>query len=740
MVKLLSFIFFCVSTSFLSAQDEEAVPLSGNPQLMSNFQNEISKVNTGTFDSTFIYSLDTLSLPIFDDFSTDKFQKFNAQFTDPGVTFDKVYHLLDSFGVVISNNTVFTEQVTFYRQIDVGSNTITDVDFAPTEIKKGDLTSYPVTHVPTLVYPNFYIYDTLDYPNPVDTVWITADVVQDSATQFFTSVTSPESIWADSEAFRNYTKAINPRSLGVATFDGLDETGFPYQIGSAITNYADHLTSKVIDLSSVSSSDSIYLSFLYQAQGNGDAPELSDSLVLELFEQGTETWNRIWSVNGIPLDDFQMAHLLIEDPIYFTDGFRFRFRNYGGLSGDLDNFHIDYINLRPVPVGGSQDTVIRDFAIVYPVGSLLDTYSSVPWDHYKNSPAGRMSSNFETVVRNNNNIPMNEQDGSIDILYNSALEGTHVLLESILNNGDLNYIEWTTYSSLHDLNIGPRFDETKTGPREEFDIRTGVTTLTGDIHPENDSCFTKQIFQNYYSYDDGSAEAAYGPTAAQARLAIQYTPFESDSLIGARIHFVPTVTDLSDKLFLLTVWNDNGGEPGDVIYQDDLFFPRQPSYDYNADMFTDYMFIDTQKVHVGGTFYIGWRQFDPDRLNVGLDKNIINNDKTFYSIDGEISWDQSSIEGSVMIHPIFSTSYDAVLGIESQVANLETEFSIYPNPSSSYVNIESEIEIKKVELINIQGQKIIQTSQSQLDLTDIPNGIYFLKVNDVHGPFKIIKK
>ena len=160
MVKLLSFIFFCVSTSFLSAQDEEAVPLSGNPQLMSNFKNEISKVNTGTFDSTFIYSLDTLSLPIFDDFSTDKFQKFNAQFTDPGVTFDKVYHLLDNFGVVISNNTVFTEQVTFYRQIDVGSNTITDVDFAPTEIKKGDLTSYPVTHVPTLVYPNFYIYDT----------------------------------------------------------------------------------------------------------------------------------------------------------------------------------------------------------------------------------------------------------------------------------------------------------------------------------------------------------------------------------------------------------------------------------------------------------------------------------------------------------------------------------------------------------------------------------------------------
>ena len=211
-------------------------------------------------------------------------------------------------------------------------------------MKIGDLSSYPVTHVPTLVYPNFYIYDTLDYPNPVDTVWITADVVQDSATQFFTTVNSPESIWADSEAFRNYTKAINPPTLGVATFDGLDENGYPYEIGSAITNYGDHLTSKAINLSStsipsISPSDSVYLSFLYQAKGFGDAPEETDSLVVELFDQATDTWNRIWSVNGVPLDDFQMTHLPIKDPIYFTDGFRFRFRNYGGLSGDLDNFH-----------------------------------------------------------------------------------------------------------------------------------------------------------------------------------------------------------------------------------------------------------------------------------------------------------------------------------------------------------------------------------------------------------------
>lgn len=739
MIRVVSFIlvYFILNVAF--SQFEEAVPMSGNPSLISNKLNSNFnlKVNVGTFDSTFIYGLDTIALPLFDDFSTDKFQKYEADFSDAGVTFDKVYHLLDSFNNVISNTTLYTEQVTYHRITDPATNTFVDNIFPPTEIKIADLSSYPVTYIPTIVYPNYFVNETIGDP-VIDTTWVSAEIYQDSATQFFTTVNSPEAIWADSEVHRNNTRALLPRSIGVATFDGLDENGFPYSIGSSITNYADHLTSKTIDIGGLSVSDSVYLSFLYQAGGFGDAPEDGDSLVLEFFEQGTDSWNRVWSVNGTALDDFKMAHLLIDNPDYFNNGFKFRFRNYGGLSGDLDNFHIDYLNLRAVPVGGSQDTVIQDFAIVYPVGSLLDTYTSVPWDHYKNSANGRMSSNVEVVVRNNDDIPLNEQDGSTEIIYNGTVEGSHVLSESLLTS-DVNYSPWSTYISFHDFSSGPRFDETKTGLTETFDVRTGVTTLSSDIHPENDSCFTQQTFQNYYSYDDGSAEKAYGPTAVQARLAIQYTPFESDSLIGARIHFVPTVNDLSDKLFLLTVWGDDNGVPGDVIYQDELFFPRQPTYDYDQDLFTNYMFADTQKVHVGGTFYIGWQQFDPERLNVGLDINTVNNDKTFYSIDGEISWIESTIAGSVMIHPIFSTAYDVVLGLEDNIKN-EVLFNVYPNPSNDFINIEGPVDIEKVELINIQGQKFIDSNQSKIDLRNIPEGVYFLRINDSHGPYKIIIK
>ena len=74
----------------------------------------------------------------------------------------------------------------------------------------------------------------------------------------------------------------------------------------------------------------------------------------------------------------------------FKKGFQFRFKNYGGLSGSLDHFHLDYVNLRRF--SGQQDTVIRDFAFVYPLYTLLETFTAVPWDHYKNNPIGKMSS------------------------------------------------------------------------------------------------------------------------------------------------------------------------------------------------------------------------------------------------------------------------------------------------------------------------------------------------------------
>jgi hypothetical protein len=738
---LLVFIaLFSVRSSF---GQEEVGPIMINPQLYKGAADHQAKANTGTFDSTFIYISDTLVLPIFDDFSANKFQNYNANYSDAGVTFDKQYRLLDLGSTPLPNDVLYTQQQTFRRTFDIGNGTSSDTYFSPTQIQLGDLSAYPVSYQTIDAYPPYYIYDTLDYPNDPDTIWIPdAEIFQDSATQFFAPVSDPEKIWLDSYAFHNYTMAYNPWSIGVATFDGLDENGFPYAIGTTTSGPADYLTSKPIDMSGVSAADSVYFSFLYQAQGLCDAPEAGDSLYLQFYEKGADQWNDIWTGGGVTADtSFDFAHILIDSSIYFNDYFQFRFYNRGGLSGSLDHYHLDYVNVRAL--SGYQDTLFKDFALVYPVNSLLKDYTSVPWDHFKNNFSGKMSDAVRVVVRNGSNIAENNSlNGSVDVSYSGTPEGSFTLLGPNLSNGSLNYAPRTTYYSYHDFSAGYHYDETKTGYEELFDFQTNVAAQFPNF-TGNDSLIEQQVFSNYYSYDDGSAELSYGPTGAQSELAVQYTPYETDSVIGAMIHFLPSVDDVSNKLFLLTLWDDNGGEPGAVLYQDDVFFPRQPVYEYDRNVFRYYFFQDTMKVHVDGTFYIGWKQLDPDRLGVGLDMNIPNGDKTFIStVASGFTWDQSQFNGSVMIRPIFSTSLDPTLGIESnENRSLQTEVRLVPNPASTSFNVELDgAPYQGVQVVDLSGKEIITTGEKQIDVTNWQSGVYLVRVIGTNKTVKLLKQ
>ena len=727
-----STLFFVITQAF--GQYESVEPLLVNSDL-----ERVQLLNTkaqSTFDSTFIYKLDTLSLPFFDEFSLNHFQTYTKDFSNPLVTSDKKYRILSSStNLPISSSESFTSQVTFKRTYNVATDTYSDQNFLPVNYLLGDLSVYPVVYTTTPMYPAYYIYDTIGGAtlNNPDTVIINSpDYYQDSATQFFLNINNPSAYWVDDFAYHNYRFAIHPRTLGVVTFDGLDQYGFPYAIGTAITNYADYLTSKPIDLSQNTVADSVYLSFLYQPKGFGDMPEMSDSLVLEFYAKDLNQWKRVWSTDGTPTDNFRVGHIRLENPIYFKKGFQFRFKNYGGLSGALDMFHLDYVHLRTL--SGIQDTLFKDFAFSYPIGSLLKTYTSVPWDHYKNNPLGKMNDQVEITVHNGSNLTENNQNGQVKISYDNNLESTFTLNAQILSGGNINYGPRTTYSSFHDFSNGYYFDPLKTGNAQNFK----VLATAGAPFPnfaQNDSTITQQLFYNYYSYDDGTAELAYGPTASQARLALKFDTYEADSLLGIAMHFVPSVNDVSNKLFLITVWENNGGEPGAVLYQDNIFFPRQPIYENERNKFTTYYFPDSLKVGVGTSFFIGWRQFDAERLNIGLDKNSDHSDKAFYSIDGGINWINSSIEGSVMMRPIFSTALDDELTVDEL---LDDEHVAYPNPFDDNITFKS-LNYSGVKIFTTSGQLIIESTESQLNTSDLKSGVYFARLNGSTIVHKLIK-
>ena len=98
--------------------------------------------------------------------------------------------------------------------------------------------------------------------------------------------------WIDKSAMVNGTLPILPPSIGVATLDGTDSNGLPYQ-NTNVSGAADTLTSKPF-LMPYTAGDSLYLSFFYQPGGRGNFPEFVDSLILEFNSPSDSGWNRVW--------------------------------------------------------------------------------------------------------------------------------------------------------------------------------------------------------------------------------------------------------------------------------------------------------------------------------------------------------------------------------------------------------------------------------------------------------------
>ena len=100
--------------------------------------------------------------------------------------------------------------------------------------------------------------------------------------------------WTDNNVLVNDGFPLCPPNRKGATFDVLDANGKVYSYAISNAFVAEHLTSVRIRLDSImepepralTPADSVYLSFYYQPQGNGNAPEEQDSLVLQF---GTTT-------------------------------------------------------------------------------------------------------------------------------------------------------------------------------------------------------------------------------------------------------------------------------------------------------------------------------------------------------------------------------------------------------------------------------------------------------------------
>lgn len=731
-MKFFKLIFFLVLwlPLTLSAQQEQLIPLKRNHQL--NQKAIAHKMSSDIY----IYEIDTIRIPFKDDFSSDKFKKYDAQPGDANVTTQTEYHLYDAANaVVLANDVAYMLTPTYLVTYDtVGVDTTIYTRLDSIQINVYDLSVYPSTPVLTWVWPDYFIYDTLFAP-PADTVHILPDLIQDSVYIHFVAATD-NALWQDNFAYRNSRFAINPPTVGVASFDGLDENGYPYDFTSQ-TSYgiADYLTSKPINLgfdifsNPYTAADSIYLSFYYQPTGRGEEPDSDDSLFLEFWSPSALTWNRVWVTSGFECDStFRQEIIPVTAGMYLQNGFQFRFGNYSTLSGSIDHWHIDYVFLNEFRT--KNDTVRDDVAYQYEPLSLLDEYSAVPWAHYKWNPSLYMADTLSTFQRNNADAGHLVGNNIMEIAYEGSVLNTF----NHPNNPSVN--AYTNYTTLWDIGLQPfEFDTTVNDTCALFDI-SFRHQATPDFERENDTVHVAQNFENYYAYDDGTAEWAYGLNNAGGKLAYKFDLVQPDSIRALKIYFHPDVVNVENDAFLLTIWDATGssGKPNNIIFQNSNY--STVTYTDALNGFKEY-FFDEKILLPAGQYYVGMQQIDARPLNIGMDFNTNRKSKIYFNVSG--TWINTSFKAALMMRPIFATLCDQLYAGVEEVEKWEVE--VYPNPANDQIFINSDEENFIVTLTDLTGRIVLNEKVNHsVQVSSLTEGIYLMQIQSENTGKISVKK
>ncbi|MCA6364021.1 MAG: T9SS type A sorting domain-containing protein [Bacteroidetes bacterium] len=538
-----------------------------------------------------------------------------------------------------------------------------------------------------------------------------------------------------SGVFINRGWAIAPIDIGVCTFDGLDFTGMPYDplAGTSSVAPADYLTSNWFNLSSKTIADSVYIRFFWQAQGRGYAPNASDSFLLQFnYPAIGNDWETVWFQTGYTPSfsdtNFHVAMVKLDNPAYFANGFRFRFRNYASICGSNDHWHLD--NVRIKELSNINDTVVGGIRYAYEPKSLLVNYTQMPWWHYNQSPLPVVT-NQRLFVRNNGTQSTSFTNAGFEVRNSSS-----TLLFSANNSGG-SFCTSYAIDGFYDDPTGPNVWNPTMTAITGFPAMTGPDYFTTDYEfsagaQGRDSARAVQRFNNFYAYDDGTAEVGYGLYGVNSLLAYQFTlpAGVTDTLKAVQMYFLPVqdIDNIDLRQFRLTVWsNGAGNQPGTIIYQQS---GETPDYSTDApNRFVTYT-IDSGLVVLSGTYYIGWQQFAIDRMYIGFDFNNNRSDKIFYNTNG--TWYTSIFEGALMMRPVFRTGPD-LSGVDE---NEVTESNLlFPNPASGTVQIRNwnGSEQFAAEAIDMTGRTILQTqvSNGSIDISALPAGVYFFRLRNL---------
>jgi hypothetical protein len=529
--------------------------------------------------------------------------------------------------------------------------------------------------------------------------------------------------WINEGATQSFTVGNAAPTIGVLLLDGVDERGRPYSNVLVEQGITDGINSRVIDLSGISEEESntVFLSFFWQAGGKAEMPDFNDNITL-FFRDTLDNWISVWEMAGdLPAEQFFFTQEMIQvGPDFQHENFQFRFQISGRASGPFDSWLIDYVYLNKNR--SSNDIFYPDRALTQDNIRPTSKYSAIPlfeatniegsfWNRtgneFKNLENRFRAMEYSIEVRDkndnslinriNNNTPFNPVPlGSERRIFESN-EIENLSFPEVETDYEI-----TTYISSGDLNL--------------FQVVNGDSVFYDEINLRvNDTVRSVISFRDYFAYDDGKVDYSAGINQRSGSLVNRFESSGNVYIKGISINF--TNQSQANQIIDLSIWQDLQADP---VFVQEIFIPEKEDVE-------EFSYFELEEnVLVSDFFFVGFTQFTNDFIHVGLDKTFDNGREIFFNVAGP--WQQNElVEGSLMIRVHLSQTPI----VEEESEDEESKLRIYPNPVTERLFIEGDTDA--INIIDPYGRELNLPLESDsevkiINFTGLQKGVYVLKL------------
>ena len=549
-------------------------------------------------------------------------------------------------------------------------------------------------------------------------------------------------LWQDNFVFINTTYPKETVTVGVASFDGTDAHGKPYNVNANpnVSLEADKLTSNPIDLDGLTSASNVFLSFYYLQSDFGERPVAPNDLLTVQFLDTTGNWNTVWQTSADTVLRIRQVFLKV-DSVYLNPSFQFRFLAFGNVTGANDIWHVDYVK-----VDKDRDTVaeknIKEMAYEFLPPSLLKNYYVMPYHQFDSTD---LKDTISLFVRNSF---INATTDIVDFYEANVVNPPSNIASFSGPSRDFgpltrNEIKYPKFNIPTDI-IGDTITI-------KIDYRFDVSAEAGEPAKvlANNAVSHSQVFSNFYAYDDGTPERGYwlGDESGY-RMAVKYWMRKPDTLQAIKMQLFPVRADNALARFSVCVWKNFGlrsvYNPNDLIYRQPNLKLQDLISEFGVDTINGYYYAPLKPEFVlngatfplilSDTFAIGLIVDNPNSLTVGYDRN---NNQSFFNYYVDVNsekWTRSTFPGTMIINPVVGKGLPPYLTPVKETKSTRYDVKIYPNPARDQLFIEGITENSLVELFALNGSLVKQFQLTQsgfISVNELPTATFVIKITNL---------